>query len=36
LLKENTRRAAEKADEWKREAILQEEIYVDLDSDEDF
>jgi hypothetical protein len=36
LLEENTRRAAEKAEEWKREAMLQEEIYVDLaDSDED-
>jgi hypothetical protein len=33
LLEENTCRATEKAEEWKREVMLQEEIYVDLDED---
>jgi hypothetical protein len=35
LLEENTRRAAEKSGEWLREAELQAEIFIALDSDKD-
>jgi hypothetical protein len=36
LLEENTRRAAEKAEEWKREVRLQEEHLDTMDSDEEY
>jgi hypothetical protein len=34
LLEKKTRRAAEKAEDWKREVMLQDEIFVKLRSDE--
>jgi hypothetical protein len=33
LLEKKTRRAAEKAEEWKREVMLQDKIFVKLRSD---
>jgi hypothetical protein len=35
LLGENTCQAAEKAEEWKREAMLQDETFIDLDSNKE-
>jgi hypothetical protein len=36
MLEENTRRAAEKVEEWKREAQLQDELLDSMDTNEEF